>query len=306
MTADVATTTRVATMSAADSGPKPRRFTADRAGVYGFLLVCTLFFLIPIYTMVSTSVKPMPEVRATNVLSPPRAPTLEAWDSAWNSACTGLDCSGVKVGFLNSIKIVVPVVLLSILIGAVNGYVLSFWRFKGANLVFTILMVGAFIPLQIVLYPLVKLWASIGLYGSLAGLIAVHVIFGLPVVTLMYRNFYASLPIEIFKAARVDGAGFWRIFWSIMLPMSAPITIVVVIWQATGAWNDYILGLTFGGRENAPMTVQLNNIIGSQTGERQFNVEMAATLMTAAIPLLIYIVSGRWFVRGITAGAVKG
>lgn len=304
MTADVATVPFAG--GGANSGPKPRRFTADRAGVYGFLLVCTLFFLIPIYTMVSTSVKPMPEIRATNVLAPPQAPNLQAWDAAWNTACTGLDCSGVKVGFLNSIKIVVPVVLLSILIGAVNGYVLSFWRFKGANLVFTVLMVGAFIPLQIVLYPLVKMWAAIGLYGSLAGLIAVHVIFGLPVVTLMYRNFYASLPIEIFKAARVDGAGFWRIFWSIMLPMSAPITIVVIIWQATGAWNDYILGLTFGGRDNAPMTVQLNNIIGSQTGERQFNVEMAATLMTAAVPLLIYIVSGRWFVRGITAGAVKG
>jgi glucose/mannose transport system permease protein len=304
MTADIATAPFAGAQT--DSGPKPRRFTADRAGVYGFLLVCTLFFLIPIYTMVSTSVKPMPEIRATNVLAPPQAPNLEAWDAAWNTACTGLDCSGVKVGFLNSIKIVVPVVLLSILIGAVNGYVLSFWRFKGANLVFTVLMLGAFIPLQIVLYPLVKMWAAIGLYGSLAGLIAVHVIFGLPVVTLMYRNFYASLPIEIFKAARVDGAGFWRIFWSIMLPMSAPITIVVIIWQATGAWNDYILGLTFGGRENAPMTVQLNNIIGSQTGERQFNVEMAATLMTAAVPLLIYIVSGRWFVRGITAGAVKG
>jgi glucose/mannose transport system permease protein len=304
MSVDVATVPFTGTET--HSGPKPRRFTADRAWVYGFLLVCTLFFLIPIYTMVSTSVKPMPEIRATNVLAPPQAPNLESWDAAWNTACTGLDCSGVKVGFLNSVKIVVPVVLLSILIGAVNGYVLSFWRFKGANLVFTVLMVGAFIPLQIVLYPLVKMWAAIGLYGSLAGLIAVHVIFGLPVVTLMYRNFYASLPIEIFKAARVDGAGFWLIFWSIILPMSAPITIVVVIWQATGAWNDYILGLTFGGRENAPMTVQLNNIIGSQTGERQFNVEMAATLMTAAVPLLIYIVSGRWLVRGITAGAVKG
>jgi len=290
----------------AHAGRKPRRMSADRAGVYAFLLICTLFFLIPIYTMVSTSVKDMADIRASNVLSPPQQVTLAAWDTAWNSACTGLDCSGVKVGFLNSVKIVVPVVLLSILLGAVNGYVLSFWQFRGANIVFTVLMIGAFIPLQVVLFPLVKMWAALGIYGSLFGVIAVHVIFGLPVVTLMYRNFYASLPIEIFKAARVDGAGFWRIFWSVMLPMSAPITIVVIIWQATGAWNDYILGLTFGGRENAPMTVQLNNIIGSQTGERQFNVEMAATLMTAAVPLLIYIVSGRWFVRGIAAGAVKG
>lgn len=289
-----------------DEGPKPRRLTVDRVGVYAFLVMCALFFLLPVYTMVSTSVKDMPEIRASNVLSPPKAPNLNAWDAAWNTACTGLDCTGVKVGFLNSVKIVVPVVVLSVLIGAVNGYVLSFWRFRGANAVFLVLMLGAFIPLQIVLYPLVKMWAAIGIYGSLVGVIAVHVIFGLPVVTLMYRNFYASLPIEIFKAARVDGAGFWRIFWSIMMPMSAPITIVVIIWQATGAWNDYILGLTFGGREVSPMTVQLNNIIGSQTGERQFNVEMAATLMTAAVPLLIYIVSGRWFVRGVAAGAVKG
>ena len=303
---DAALSATIPGTSEADTGPRPHRFTASRAGLYGFVLMCTLFFLLPIYVMVSTSVKDMPEIRESNVLAPPQAPTLQAWDAAWNTACTGLDCSGVKVGFTNSVKIVVPVVLLSILLGAVNGYVLSFWRFRGANLVFTVLLLGAFIPLQVVLFPLVKLWAAVGIYGSLVGIIAVHVIFGLPVVTLMYRNFYASLPIEIFKAARVDGAGFWRIFWSVILPMSAPITVVVVIWQATGAWNDYILGLTFGGRTNAPMTVQLNNIIGSQTGERQFNVEMAATLMTAAVPLLIYIVSGRWFVRGIAAGAVKG
>lgn len=287
-------------------GLRPKTLTIERVGIYGFLLICALFFLLPIYVMVATSLKDMPEIRAGNVLSPPQEVSLESWDTAWNSACTGLDCSGVKVGFLNSVQIVVPVVLLSMLLGAINGYILSFWRFRGANLVFSILMLGAFIPLQIVLYPLVKLWAAMGIYGSLTGLVAVHVIFGLPVVTLMYRNFYASFPIEIFKAARMDGAGFWRIFWSIVVPMSAPISIVVIIWQATGAWNDYILGLTFGGRENAPMTVQLNNIIGAQTGERQFNVEMAATLLTAVVPLLIYVVSGRWFVRGVTSGAVKG
>ena len=296
----------VAPASDAHQGPRPRRFGWDRLGVYAFLFVAALFFLLPIYVMVSTSLKPMEEIRATNVLMPALAPSFDAWGKAWNEACTGLNCNGVQVGFFNSIKIVVPVVFLSILFGALNGYVLSFWRFKGANLVFAILMFGAFIPLQMVLYPLVRLWAALGIFGTLPGIIAMHVIFGLPVVTLMYRNFYAGLPIEIFKAARVDGAGFWRIFWSVILPMSAPITIVVVIWQATGAWNDYILGLTFGGRDNAPMTVQLNNIIGSQTGERQFNVEMAATMLTALVPLLVYIVSGRWFVRGITAGAVKG
>lgn len=296
----------VVSLSDAHQGPRPRRLSWDRLGVYAFLFVMALFFLLPIYVMVSTSLKPMAEIRATNVLMPVMAPSFDAWGKAWNEACTGLNCNGVQVGFFNSVKIVVPVVVLSILFGALNGYVLSFWRFKGANLVFAILMFGAFIPLQMVLYPLVRLWAALGIFGTLPGIIAMHVIFGLPVVTLMYRNFYAGLPIEIFKAARIDGAGFWRIFWSVILPMSAPITIVVVIWQATGAWNDYILGLTFGGRDNAPMTVQLNNIIGSQTGERQFNVEMAATMLTALVPLLVYIVSGRWFVRGITAGAVKG
>jgi len=305
MTAATIADTVVAS-SDAHQGPKPLRFGWERMGVYAFLIVAALFFLLPIYVMVATSLKPMAEIRATNVLMPPMAPTIEAWGRAWNEACTGLNCNGVQVGFFNSVKIVVPVVVLSIFFGALNGYVLSFWRFKGANLVFAILMFGAFIPLQMVLYPLVKVWAALGIFGTLHGIIAIHVIFGLPVVTLMYRNFYAGLPLEIFKAARVDGAGFWRIFWSVFVPMSAPITIVVVIWQATGAWNDYILGLTFGGRDNAPMTVQLNNIIGSQTGEREFNVEMAATMLTAVVPLLVYMVSGRWFVRGITAGAVKG
>jgi glucose/mannose transport system permease protein len=303
---DVTTQSFVASASDTHQGPRPRHFGWERIGVYAFLIVAALFFLLPIYVMVSTSLKPMSEIRATNVLMPVMAPTLDAWGQAWSQACTGLNCTGVQAGFFNSVKIVVPVVALSILFGALNGYVLSFWRFKGANMVFAILMFGAFIPLQMVLYPLVRLWAGLGIFGTLPGVIAIHVIFGLPVVTLMYRNFYAGLPIEIFKAARIDGAGFWRIFWSVILPMSAPITIVVVIWQATGAWNDYILGLTFGGRDNAPMTVQLNNIIGSQTGERQFNVEMAATMLTALVPLLVYIVSGRWFVRGITAGAVKG
>lgn len=292
--------------NAAAEGPKPHRITLARVGLYAFLIVAALFFLLPIYVMVATSLKTMPEIRATNVLMPPSGINFDAWRVAWDSACTGLECNGVKVGFLNSVKIVLPSVLLSILFGALNGYVLSFWRFKGANLFFAILMFGAFLPLQVVLFPLVKLWSAMGLFGTLPGIIAIHVIFGLPVVTLMYRNFYAGLPLEIFKAARVDGAGFWRIFFSVFFPMSGPITVVVVIWQVTGAWNDYIMGLTFGGLYNSPMTVQLNNIIGSQTGERQFNVEMAATLLTALLPLAVYIFSGRWFVRGITAGAVKG
>jgi glucose/mannose transport system permease protein len=197
-------------------------------------------------------------------------------------------------------------VIVSIAIGALNGYALAFWRVKGANLLFAVLMVGAFVPYQVFIYLLVRLPSYVGLYNSLPGIVLIHTTFGLPVMTLLFRNYFASLPEELFKAARVDGAGFMRIFASIMLPMSIPILIVAVILQVTGIWNDFILGLVFAGRENLPMTVQLNNVVNSTTGERAYNVEMAATLLTALVPLIVYFVSGRWFVRGIAAGAVKG
>ena len=196
--------------------------------------------------------------------------------------------------------------ILSIAAGAVNGYALSFWRVRGANLMFAVLLAGAFMPYQIFLYPLVRIFSLTGIYSSLACIVLVHVIFGLPVMTLLFRNYYASLPVELFKAARVDGGDFWTIFLRVMLPMSTPILIVACILQVTGIWNDFIFGLTFAGRENLPMTVQLNNIVNSTQGERAYDVDMAATMLTALVPLLVYLLSGRWFVRGIAAGAVKG
>jgi glucose/mannose transport system permease protein len=175
-----------------------------------------------------------------------------------------------------------------------------------ANLMFGILLCGAFIPYQVFLYPLVRLFSTIGIYDSLLGIVVVHTVFGLPVMTLLFRNFYSSLPRELFNAARVDGGGFLAIFIHVILPMSTPILIVATILQVTGIWNDFILGLTFAGRENLPMTVQLNNVVNSTQGERAYNVDMAATVLTALVPLVVYFVSGRWFVRGIAAGAVKG
>jgi glucose/mannose transport system permease protein len=210
------------------------------------------------------------------------------------------------VGFKNSALILLPSVPLSILAGAVTGYALSFWRVKGANLIFAILLIGAFIPYQVFLYPLVRLFAAAGIYNSLLCIVIVHIIFGLPLMTLLFRNFYAGLPLELFKAARIDGGGFWSIFFLIVLPMSTPILIVAAILQVTGIWNDFLLGLTFAGRENLPMTVQLNNVVASTFGERAYNVDMAATILTALVPLFVYFISGRWFVRGITAGGVKG
>ncbi len=279
---------------------------AARIGVYAFLIGSAVFFLAPLYIMVVTSLKTMDEIRLGNLFAMPQQLNFDAWRSAWSEACTGVSCEGVRAGFWNSVLIVIPSTLLPILIGAINGYALSFWRPRGANILFACLMLGAFIPVQVMVYPLVKVLAAVGLFSSLPGIVAIHIIFSMPVMTLLFRNYYAAIPLELFNAARIDGGGFWRIFTQLMLPMSTPIVIVAAIMQITGVWNDYILGLIFAGRDNLPMTVQLNNVINTTTGERLYNVNMAATILTSLVPLVVYFVSGRWFVRGIAAGALKG
>ena len=276
-----------------------------RAGVYAFLLFAAVFFLLPLYVMLTTSFKSMEEIRLGQIFALPSSASLDAWRAAWSEACTGVSCEGIRGGFWNSVAITVPSVILPILLGAINGYALSWWKPRGGEWLFGILMLGAFIPIQVMIYPLVKLEAAIGIYSSLPGIVVVHLVFAMPIMTLLFRNYYAGLPAELFKAARVDGGGFWRIFVQLVLPMSTPMLIVAAIMQITGVWNDYILGLTFAGRENQPMTVQLNNVINTTTGERLYNLNMAATILTSAVPLLVYLISGRWFVRGIAAGAVK-
>ena len=283
-----------------------KKRTPGRIGTYAFQIRAAAFFLLPLYVMLVTSVKPMEEIRPGALFALPQTFTLEPWISAWTQACTGLECNGIRVGFWNSVKIVVPSTVISILLGALNGYALSFWRVRGSNLLYGILMLGCFIPYQVMMYPLVRMLASISLFSSLPGIVLIHTVFGMPVMTLLFRNYYASIPIELFKAARVDGGSFMRIFVELMLPMSVPIIIVAVIMQVTAIWNDFILGLVFAGRENLPMTVQLNNVINTTTGERLYNVNMAATILTSLVPLTIYLFSGRWFVRGIAAGSVKG
>lgn len=280
--------------------------TPARIGLYAFGLTAALFFLAPLYVMLVTSFKTLDEIRLGAIFAWPDAPTLQAWRLAWNEACTGVDCGGVRTGFWNSVAIVVPSTVIPIAVGALNGYALAFWRPRGAQMLFAVLMLGAFIPVQVMIYPLVKILAAAGLFASLPGLVLVHLVFSMPVMTLLFRNYYAAVPDELFKAARIDGAGFWRIFGQLMLPMSLPMIVVGAIMQVTGVWNDYILGLTFAGADWLPMTVQLNNVINTTTGERLYNVNMAATLLTAAVPLVVYLASGRWFVRGIAAGALKG
>ncbi len=280
--------------------------TPARVGIYFFLFSAALFFLLPLYVMLVTSVKPMDEIRSGSIFALPLAATFEPWRAAWSEVCTGTSCEGVSAGFWNSVAIAVPGTIFPIMLGAVNGYALSFWRPRGANLLFGILMAGAFIPVQVMIYPLVRLFATMGIFGSLPAIVLVHLIFGLPIMTLLFRNYYLGIPHELFQAARIDGGGFWRIFFQVMLPMSTPVIVVAAIMQVTGVWNDYILGLVFAGRDNLPMTVQLNNVITTTTGTRLYNVNMAATILTALVPLAIYFFSGRWFVRGIAAGAVKG
>jgi len=286
--------------------PEGGGMKAARVGLYVFLASAALFFLLPLYVMLATSLKSMDEIRLGNIFALPLAPTLDAWRAAWREACTGAACEGVQGGFWNSVRIAVPSTILPIALGALNGYALSFWRPRGANLLFGILLLGAFVPVQVMIYPLVRMMAGLGVFGSLPAIVLVHLVFGMPVLTLLFRNYYAALPQELFHAARIDGGGFWRIFWHVMLPLSVPMLVVAAIMQLTGVWNDYILGLVFAGRDNLPMTVQLNNVINTTTGTRLYNVNMAATILTALVPLAIYFLSGRWFVRGIAAGAVKG
>jgi glucose/mannose transport system permease protein len=288
-------------------GPKPRLALSRRnVFLYGTLIVLALYYLLPLYVMVVTSLKGMPEIRLGNIFSPPVHITFEPWVKAWSTACTGLNCDGLSRGFWNSVRITVPSVVLSIAIASVNGYALANWRFKGANIFFTILIVGSFIPYQVMIYPIVIILREIGLYGSLWGLVLVHSIFGMPILTLLFRNYFTSVPEELFRAGRVDGAGFWGIYFKIMMPMSLPIFVVAVIIQITGIWNDFLFGVIYTKPDSYPMTVQLNNIVNSTQGVKEYNVNMAATILTGLVPLLVYFASGKLFVRGIAAGAVKG
>lgn len=288
-------------------GAKPRRRLSGRnIMLYGTLIVVSLYYILPLWVMVMTSLKGMPEVRLGNIFAPPVEITFQPWVKAWSEACTGLNCDGLSRGFWNSVLITVPSVILSILVASVNGYALVNWRFKGSDLFFTILIFGSFIPYQVMLYPIVILLREMGIYGTLWGLVLVHTIFGMPILTLLFRNYFSTIPEELFKAARVDGAGFWAIYLRIMLPMSLPIFVVALILQVTGIWNDFLFGVVFTKPDLYPMTVQLNNIVNSVQGVKEYNVNMAATLLTGLVPLVIYFLSGKLFVRGIAAGAVKG
>jgi glucose/mannose transport system permease protein len=277
-----------------------------RALLWTILILFALFYLAPLYVMIATSLKSVEEIRAGNLLAFPQDPSLAAWAKAWSSACVGVECTGIGRFFWNSVKMVIPAVAISTLIGALNGYVLTKWTFRGANVIFALILFGCFIPFQIVLIPMARTLGLLGLASSTPGLVLVHVVYGICFTTLYFRNFYAAFPTDLVKAAKIDGAGFFTIFWRIMLPNSLPILVVTVIWQFTNIWNDFLFGASFAAGGAAPITVALNNIVNTSTGVKEYNVDMASAMMTALPTLLVYILAGQYFVRGMMAGAVKG
>ena len=274
--------------------------------LYFFLSIFVLYYLLPLFVMITTSLKSLEEIRTGSLVALPRNITFEAWGTAWSSACTGIQCEGLKPYFWNSIFIAIPAVFISTLIGALNGYVVAQWRFKGANIIFALMLFGCFIPFQVVLLPMARVLGLMDLAGSIMGLIFVHVIYGIGFTTLFFRNYYVNIPTELVKAAKMDGANFLRIFWSIFLPLSLPIIVVTIIWQFTQIWNDFLFGVSFSEAGTQPITVALNNIVNSTTGVKEYNVDMAAAIIAAMPTLLVYIFAGKYFIRGLTAGSVKG
>ncbi len=279
---------------------------ASRIFLFAALGLLALFFLTPLYVMLATSLKSMDELREGSLLALPQAPGLAAWVKAWHSACTGADCGGLQPFFMNSVLMVVPAVAISTALGALNGYVLSKWRFRGSELLFALMLFGVFMPMQVVLLPMSQVLGSMGLASSVGGLVLVHVIAGLPSTTLFFRNYYAGLPDELVRAAMLDGAGFWQIFRRIVLPLSTPILVVTLIWQFTNIWNDFLYGVVFSGADSKPVTVGLNNLANTSSSVKEYNVDMAAALIAALPTLIVYVLAGKYFVRGLTAGAVKG
>ncbi|MBL8389560.1 MAG: carbohydrate ABC transporter permease [Hydrogenophaga sp.] len=283
-----------------------KSLTPGRVFTYGLLLVAALFFLAPLYVMVVTSLKDSDQIRNGNLLSLPTALNFESWALAWNSACTGVDCRGLKPYFMNSVVMAVPAVLISTAWGAVNGYVLSMWKFKGSEVLFGFLLFGVFMPFQVVLLPMSQVLGYLGLSSSIGGLVLVHCLAGMAGTTLFFRNYYTAVPRELVNAARIDGAGFWRIFWRIVVPMSTPIMMVTLIWQFTNIWNDFLFGVAFSGADSKPVTVGLNNMANTTSSVKNYNVDMAAAIIAGLPTMLVYVLAGQYFVKGLTAGAVKG
>ena len=282
------------------------RLGLARALLYALLLALAAAFLLPVYVMIVNSLKPLEEIRAGNLMALPTAWTVAPWLTAWSTAQIGVQPTGLRPYFINSFLLVIPAVVISTLFGALNGYILTQYRFRGAHLLFGLMLFSVFIPYQIVLIPMAKTLGILGLAGTVKGLIFVNVVYGIGFTTLFFRNYYAAFPGELVRSARMDGAGFFGVLWRILLPNSSPIIVVTVIWQFTNIWNEFLFGASFSDFSSYPLTVALNNLVSSSTGVKEYNVHFAGAFIAALPTLIVYLLSGKYFVRGLMAGSVKG
>jgi glucose/mannose transport system permease protein len=277
-----------------------------RASLYLVLIVTAFAFILPIYVMVVNSLKPLEEIRSGDLMAMPIAWTVEPWIMAWSRAQIGVQATGLKPYFINSFLLVIPAVVASTMIGSLNGYILTQFKFRFSNVLFGAMLFSVFIPYQIVLIPMAKTLGLLGLAGTVKGLILVNVIYGIGFTTLFFRNYYAAFPNELVRSARMDGAGFFGVLGRILLPNSAPIIVVTVIWQFTNIWNEFLFGASFSDYTSFPLTVALNNLVSSSTGVKEYNVHFAGAFIAAIPTLVVYLISGKYFVRGLMAGSVKG
>jgi len=282
------------------------RLPVGRIALYAVLVVLAFVFVMPVYVMIVNSLKPLDEIRTGNLMALPHDWTIAPWLSAWSTAQIGVQPTGLRPFFINSFLLVIPAVAISTVIGALNGYILTQFKFRGANLMFGAMLLTVFIPFQIVLIPMAKTLGLLGLAGTIKGLIFVNVVYGIGFTTLFFRNYYAAFPGELVRSARMDGAGFFGVLWKILLPNSTPIIVVTVIWQFTNIWNEFLFGASFSDFSSYPLTVALNNLVNSSTGVKEYNVHFAGAFIAALPTLVVYLVSGKYFVRGLMAGSVKG
>ena len=277
----------------------------SRIIIYSALIALALLFLMPLGVVLMNSLRSSQEIAATSMIGWPRQLTFANYGQAWNQFCMAEHCWGIEPYMLNSFTLVIPATILSTMLGALAGYSITLWRFRGDQLVFGLVTLGVFLPEQMKLIPWVVVLRDLSLMNTISGLILIHTIQGMSFTTLFCRNYYVGIPPDLMKAARIDGAGFFRIFWRIILPLSPPILIVTVIFQFTGIWNEFLYGVTFTSGGQQPVTAALIALSAVITTEPMYGVQSAAVLIAALPPLLVYLFGGRYFMSGLTTGAVK-
>jgi glucose/mannose transport system permease protein len=297
--------TREAAISDPEAARARRRWLASRAAIYSLLTFFAAIYLVPLAVVVANSFRSVPEIAHDGLIAFPRTFSFHAWSAAWDTFCVGGTCAGVKGNFYNSLLMTIPATIISTALGAINGYILSKWKFRGADVVFGFMLLGVFMPGQLSLLPWAFILGKLHLTNSVYGLVLVHCIQGISFTTLFCRNFYVNIPDDLVKAARIDGAGFWRIFYRIILPLSPPILIVTVIWQFTGIWNEFLFGVIFTSGTQQPITAALVALSSVGQNVKAYDIASAAVLIGAIPPLLVYLLGGKYFVRGLTQGALK-